>query len=96
MGVSEGSSDGGTESVAYVENACSDAVEDARAEHPVGVLSTALQSCTDHGPRGGEADGEDTAVLVSERTSPEGTDKRAREVVDGNLSQRHGQSTCSG
>ena len=76
---------GGPDGSDGVEDAGSDTVQDAGAEHPLGVLSGALQGGADDGPQGSYGYGLDTTVSIAEPASEECAEEGAGEVVDCDL-----------
>lgn len=76
---------GGPDGGDGVEDAGADAVEDARAEHPVCVLRGGLQGGGEDAPDAGEADGGDAAVAVAHPAAEEAAGEGAGEVVDCDL-----------
>ena len=64
-----------------VQPAGSDAVEEARADHPVGVLGRALETRAEHCPPGTEANRLDAANLVADPSTEETPDQGPK-VID--------------
>lgn len=59
-----------------------DAIDEARPDHPVGVLGGALEGGAEDGPKRAQADGCDSAEAVARSAAQEAAEERA-EVVDG-------------
>ena len=68
-----------------VQDASSNAVQDTGAKHPVGVLGGALEGGADDSPYGGDGNGLDTTISITEPPSQEGAEECAGEVVDCDL-----------